>query len=359
MSAPPVPETVIVVAARGWSGGAAAALRTLVERLVRAGVETAMVADAGEAARALIDDDGAVVLVDVEDAARGTLPIADAAARIAEVAALVPDAAPVAIAQRPSVPLVIACQRAGAVDFVDLGAETFEVTAEALAHAGLRRADTSAQRRAVDELRHMIEDMLKDLVRTERRSIDLEKQLAAKAGRGADLASDVDAERAPVVMVVEDDRDVADFLVDHLEDAGLTTFAFVTGEEAVANAERMSQRGAALDLVLVDIGLPGIDGLEVVRRMRRDRPGLAAFLITGYSDPTLTARAADLGVVGFVLKPFDDARLFVHRVRDEATAAMARTRDHGYLQRIKHRHERVLSQYRLLLAEIERERRTR
>jgi CheY-like chemotaxis protein len=86
-------------------------------------------------------------------------------------------------------------------------------------------------------------------------------------------------------MVVEDDREVADFLVDHLEDAGLTTFAFVTGEEAVVHAERMSQRGAALDLVLVDIGLPGIDGLEVVRRLRKDRPTLAAFLITGYSDP--------------------------------------------------------------------------
>lgn len=352
----PVPETVIVIAARGWAGGTAAALRTLVERLVRSGAETAMVADAREAAKALIDDDGAVVMIDVEDAARGAISIDEAAARIADVAALVPDAAPVAVAQRPSVGLVIACQRAGAVDFVDLGSESFEITARALALAGARRAETSAHRRAVGQLREMIEDMLKDLVRTERRSIDLEKQLAARAGRATELASDVDGERAPVVMLVEDDREIADFLVDHLEDAGLTTFAFVTGEEAVIHAERMTQRGAALDLVLVDIGLPGIDGLEVVRRLRRERPGLAAFLITGYSDPALTARAADLGVVGFVLKPFDDVKGFIGRVRAEATAAMSRTRDHGYLQRIKTRHERVLSQYRLLLAEIERER---
>lgn len=356
MSAPSVPETVIVIAERGWSGGAAAPLRALVERLVRAGVETAMVADAGEAARALIDDDGAVVLIDVDGAGHTPEAIAAAAARVAEVARLVPNAAPVAVAQLPAAALIIACQRAGAVDFVALGGEPFEVTAAALATAGQRRSDVGAQRRAVGELRLMIEDMLKDLVRTERRSIDLEKQLAAKAGRATELASDVDAERAPVVMVVEDDREVADYLVDHLEDAGLTTFAFVTGEEAVGNAERMSQRGAALDLVLVDIGLPGIDGLEVVRRLRKDRPGLAAFLITGYSDSNLTARAADLGVVGFVLKPFDDARMFIQRVRDEAVAAMARTRDHGYLQRIKLRHERVLSRYRLLLAEIERER---
>lgn len=349
-----VPETVIVVAARGWSGGAAAALRELVERLVGAGVETAMVADAGEAARALIDDEGAVVMVDVDDAARGLTTPEVAAARIAEVAAAVPDAAPVAVAQRPPVPLVIACLRAGAADFVDLGAESFEITAGALAQAAARRAAGGAQKRAVAQLREMLEEMLRDLVKTERRSIDLEKQLAAQAGRSSDAPSDVDAERAPVVMVVEDDREVADYLVDHLEDIGLTTFAFVTGEEAVAQAERMSQRGQALDLVLIDIGLPGIDGLEVVRRLRKDRPGLAAFLITGYSDPSLTARAADLGIVGFVLKPFDDAKLFISRVRDEAAAAMARTRDNGYLQRIKNRHERVLGQYRLLLADIDR-----
>ena len=228
----------------------------------------------------------------------------------------------------------------------------------ALAQAASRRAQGGAQKRAVGQLREMLDEMLRDLVKTERRSIDLEKRLAAHngsgSGRAGEPASDVDPERHPVVMVVEDDREVADYLVDHLEEAGLITFAFVTGEEAVAHADRMSQRGQALDLVLIDIGLPGIDGLEVVRRLRKDRPGLAAFLITGYSDPSLAARAADLGIVGFVLKPFDDARAFVERVRDEASAAMARTRDNGYLQRIKNRHERVLGQYRLLLADMER-----
>ncbi len=348
-----VPETVIVVASRGWSGGAASALRELIDKLVAAGVETAVVADAAEAARALVDDEGAVVIIDVEDAARGLTTPASAAARVAEIAAAVPDAAPVAVAGRPAVGLVIACLRAGAADFVDLGAETFAVTAAALALAARRRARGGAQRRAVAQLRDMVEQMLKNLVRTERRSIDLEKRLAEKSARDAGVAFDVDAERDPVVMVVEDDRDMADFLSDALEEAKITTFAFVTGEEAVAHADRMATKGQALDLVIIDIGLPGIDGLEVIRRLRRDRPGLAAFLITGFTDPNLTARAADLGVVAFVLKPFDDSKAVIDRVRAEATAAMARTRDHGYLQRIKARHDKVLTQYRLLLADLE------
>lgn len=348
-----VPETVIVVASRGWSGGAAQPLRELIDKLVAAGAETAVVADAAEAARALVDDEGAVVIIDVDDAARGLTTPATAAARVAEIAAAVPDAAPVAVAQRPAVGLVVACMRAGAADFVDLGAETYEVTAEALTYAAHKRARHGAQKRAIKQLRGMVDDMLKDLVRTERRSIDLEKRLAEKTARHAGVASDVDADRDPVVMVVEDDRDMVDFLCECLENAGLTTFAFVTGEEAVAHADLMATRGQALDLVLIDIGLPGIDGLEVIRRLRKDRPGLAAFLITGYNDPNLTARAADLGVVGFVLKPFDDSKALIERVRDEAVTAMARTRDHGYLQRIKARHDRVLTQYRLLLAELE------
>ncbi|HVK76477.1 MAG TPA: response regulator [Kofleriaceae bacterium] len=352
--APEVPETVIVVATRGWSGGGGAtALRELIDRLVAAGVETALVNDASEAARALVDDEGAVVIIDVDDAARGLTTPQAAAARVAEIAAAAPDAAPVAVAQRPAVSLVIACLRAGAADFVDLGAESFDVTAAALAAAAGRRARNGAQKRAVGQLRDMVEQMLKDLVRTERRSIDLEKQLAQKSARDAGLAFDVDAERDPVVMVVEDDRDMANFLCDALEDNSITTFAFVTGEEAVAHADRMAARGQALDLVLIDIGLPGIDGLEVVRRLRKDRPGLAAFLITGFADPNLTARAADLGVVGFVLKPFDDSRVVIERIRSEALAAMSRTRDHGYLQRIKVRHDKVLTQYRLLIAELE------
>ena len=105
-------------------------------------------------------------------------------------------------------------------------------------------------------------------------------------------------------------------LVIDADTAALTSVASVAEEEGFCVSTAMDADGAMrqcrvayIDLVLIDIGLPGIDGLEVIRRLRKDRPGLAAFLITGYADPNLTARAADLGVVGFVLKPFDDSSL--------------------------------------------------
>jgi DNA-binding NtrC family response regulator len=132
------------------------------------------------------------------------------------------------------------------------------------------------------------------------------------------------------------------------------TFAFLSGEDAIMQAEKMASRGQAIDLALVDLRLPGIDGLETVRRLRDKKPGLAAFLMTGFSDVETATSAADLGVVGFVLKPFDDMPQLILRIREQASQAMQRTRDHHYLQRIKERHDKVLSRYRKLAAEIDR-----
>jgi FixJ family two-component response regulator len=202
----------------------------------------------------------------------------------------------------------------------------------------------------------MIEDFLRDLVKTERRSIDLEHRLAksTRASGPIEVVAELDDDRPATVFVVEDDREVADQLVDEMEGAGLTTFAFLSGEEAVAQGERMAGRGEAIDLLLCDLRLPGIDGLETVRRLRTQKPGLAAFLMTGYTDVEAATSAADLGVVGFVLKPFDDVHALVVRIKEQAQLAMARTREHHYLQRIKQRHDHVLQRYRKLAADLDR-----
>ena len=70
--------------------------------------------------------------------------------------------------------------------------------------------------------------------------------------------------------------------------------------------------------------------------------------MTSIQDAGLAARAADLGVVGFVQKPLPDLDDVVGRLSQLAHEALGRTRELVYLQRIKDRHERVLARYRSL-----------
>lgn len=334
-------------------------LRPLLAMLDDVGVPTTVVETAEDAAaRLLLGDKDLVpcVLVDATDVSRGDAPATQIDARLRTLREMVPWAAPVLVARAPTVALVLAGMRAGAADVLDLEVESAGTVYHLLERVARLHHERQAQRRTVTSLRAMIEDFLRDLVKTERRSIDLEHRLAMKdrPSGPVEVGADLDADRPPVLFVVEDDREVADHLCEALEDAGLTTFAFISGEEAVAQGERMSNRREAIDLLLCDLRLPGIDGLETVRRLRAHKPGLAAFLMTGYSDVETATSAADLGVVGFVLKPFDDLPALVKRIQEQAQQSMQRTREHHYLQRIKERHDHVLQRYRKLTAEIDR-----
>ena len=342
--------TSAIVASRG------AGLRVLVDLLASVGVAVSIVDTVQDAAARLImsdPDQQPAVFVDLGDLAGD----ADSAeVRLRAVTDTVPLAAPVAVAHAPTANLVVGALRGGASDFVDASTLTPTEVGGVLERIGRVRQERMGQKKSLAKLRSMIEEFLRDLIKTERRSIDLEHRLAQRDRQrsGLDAPADLDADREPCVFLIEDDREVADALAGELEDAGIVTFAFLSGEDAVKQAEKMATKGQAIDLALVDLRLPGMDGLETVRRLRDQKPGLAAFLMTGYSDVETATSAADLGVVGFVLKPFDDMPQLIIRIKEQAQQAMQRTRDHHYLARIKERHDKVLGRYRKIAAEMDR-----
>jgi len=349
-SSPPPGMTAILVG-RSVSGGS---LRALIDRLAEGGVVVSIAATLEEA-RAILRRLGpahpSMLLIDAEEApvdddGATTLP-----AMVAAATQLAPGLAPIVVAHLISGELAIACFRAGAGDVLELELEGTAGARPALARVAARQARAADHAGQVGELRAMVEEFLRDLIRTERRSLDLEEQLTQRVRRatGEFLAAvDPEPSRAPSILLVEDDREVADRLAEELEAAGVTTFAYLSGEEAAREVRLLLAQGTEFDLALVDLRLPGIDGLATIRALRAARPGLPAFLMTGYDDPSAAAGAADLGVVGYVYKPFDDLEQLIQRLRELATAAMQRDREHRYLQQIKGRHERVLSRYRAL-----------
>ena len=78
-----------------------------------------------------------------------------------------------------------------------------------------------------------------------------------------------------------------------------------SGEDAVASA-----RAERPDLVLMDVNLPGIDGVEATRRILRERPATRVMLLSTYGEDELEARAAECGAFAYATKSaFDPDRL--------------------------------------------------
>jgi DNA-binding response OmpR family regulator len=110
------------------------------------------------------------------------------------------------------------------------------------------------------------------------------------------------------ILVVEDDPRIADLIVKNLEAAGYECHRSTDGGRALADHERLKPA-----LILLDLGLAGLDGLDVARRLRSgsDVPILMVTARSGESDKLL---GLEIGADDYVTKPFSTAEL-VARVR--------------------------------------------
>ncbi len=338
-----VEHAAILIAPEGASGP----LRGLMDRLASVGVVVTIVDELATAVDlARRHESPPALLLDLRDQSAGEVEdVRKATESIRRLLAVMPNSLPVAVTNEADGRMIVACIRAGACDVIDLGLEGTATARVVVQRICQRQRDRQQELELQGQQRGIIEDMLKDLIRTERRSIDAEEALAHARTTGEMPAAS--ESRPPAILLVEHDRAVADDLADLLEAAGIATFAYVTGEEALREAETLAST-TGLDLALVAAQLPGIDGLESVRRLRDRVPGLPAFLMTSVHDADLAESAADLGVVGFVHKPLEDIDEVVARLAQLAHESLHRTREHLYLERIKERHERVLARYRSL-----------
>jgi two-component system response regulator HydG len=101
------------------------------------------------------------------------------------------------------------------------------------------------------------------------------------------------------VLIVDDDSDHAESLADVIEMRGHDVEIANSGEEALARS-----RVAEFDFVLLDVKLPGINGVETFLEMRKLRPTAQVMMMTGYSVEQLVAQAIEGGALGVLHKPF-------------------------------------------------------
>lgn len=103
----------------------------------------------------------------------------------------------------------------------------------------------------------------------------------------------------PRILVVDDEASIRDLLAKTLALADYEVDMAADGRSALERVRR-----ERYDLLIADLKMPGIDGLTVIREARRYQTNLAVIIITGYSTESAAIEAVNLGVSGYLTKPF-------------------------------------------------------
>lgn len=128
-----------------------------------------------------------------------------------------------------------------------------------------------------------------------------------------------------LVLIVEDETILAEAIALYLERHAYTAVIAASGEEGLRYVEAQSP-----DVVLLDINLPGMNGLEVLRRMRETTPGTAVVMMTAHGTVTTAVTAMKKGAFDYLSKPVDLDELRV--VVDKAVAHLRMHRELSYLK---------------------------
>ena len=102
------------------------------------------------------------------------------------------------------------------------------------------------------------------------------------------------------VLLVDDEEQFLDALSQRLETRGLKVDTVTSGEEALKQVEDQN-----FDAIIVDLAMPGIDGIETLKRIKEKRPDLEIIMLTGHATVKSGIDAMKLGAEDFLEKPVD------------------------------------------------------
>jgi FixJ family two-component response regulator len=148
----------------------------------------------------------------------------------------------------------------------------------------------------------------------------------------------------PTVFVVDDDDDVRVSIAELLRSVGLRAETFATAREFLGR-----ERGDGPSCLVLDLQLPGMDGLDVQRELARSGDSMPIIFLTGHGDIPTTVKAMRSGAVEFLTKPFDDEHLLDAIRQALARDQVARQQQHE-LSTLKDRYATLTPREREVMA---------
>jgi DNA-binding NtrC family response regulator len=102
------------------------------------------------------------------------------------------------------------------------------------------------------------------------------------------------------VLFVDDEADFRETLIKRMQKRHVEAFGVRSGEEAL---DWLRQQ--ATDLVVLDVRMPGMDGIQTLRAIKRDHPLLEVILLTGHASLEIAREGMQLGAFDYLMKPID------------------------------------------------------
>ena len=120
------------------------------------------------------------------------------------------------------------------------------------------------------------------------------------------------------ILVVDDENDVRDVIRLQLEQKGFNVLEAVDGQNAI-NILQSGDNLVNVGLILCDIRMPKVNGVEAIEFLKKEAPGIPIVVITGYPDTELATGLLKKGVKDYLVKPVEKDKLMA--VVDEQIAA--------------------------------------
>ena len=102
------------------------------------------------------------------------------------------------------------------------------------------------------------------------------------------------------VLIVDDEEDICEVLDITLSDEGYEVFTASSGEEALRLYKKVNP-----PIILTDIRMPGLDGIELLKRIKGSNPDTEVIMITGHGDMDLAIKSLKLEATDFITKPIN------------------------------------------------------
>src|SRR3954465_12409915 len=137
------------------------------------------------------------------------------------------------------------------------------------------------------------------------------------------------------ILVIDDEAPIRDSLKMTLENEGYEFIGAATGQEGLALAER-----DAPDLVLLDVKMPGMDGIEVLERLRNMNESVPCVVVSGPGSISTAVEATKKGAFDFIEKPFASERVLVS-LRNALDSRQLRDENRSLKKVVEIRHQMI------------------